>query len=646
MRVLKLARGGNVMAGTKEFTRTDALALVGSTITEFNGTLREMTRTICANKPENMSNEAVRLGQRALDFETASFSPEFIMEGIPSLNEKGLVELLIKCRSLSKLYNLKVKIPEGELGIQFDLIYWFKTSMKQSALARLSMNEQELPKLREHLIDEANKFFDGKGSDFDAIFQAKKKNDELSDEMFNTIEMQKLEFKNVDEYNKLRKKYQDLKQEQANLHKDFPLIDFIQDRSRGKRSLLIKDIDEAINKIAKAQANVRSKIIDGSFPVWQMTPVVLDVLSTQGLTPAQIGEIQKWIASQKKWDTITDILSFAIPVALAIGCFFISGGTSLTLLAIRTSAQVASAAINVASGVNEFNEANMQSDMIYAQTLGGQKIVEGTKSEADRARIMGFINLIMSAADIVDAVKAAKLLGKYEAFDAVTQSRLLKLGKKGVSVVDTLTPEQIAALSRIKNSDEVMESLARNIDDKGIKNLSSLPPDRIDEALRFKPESVDDSIQWLNKTENPIDEIEIISRSKNIDNRIEKAKSIIPPVYYSRAQSSIRKMPKEDQIEVLDYMDELFNEYKSADRVMQDHHWIAQSKVDILRYPFLKSPPAIDLIHDQRNLNLIVGHVGVHCKTYFSLVDKELSILAKTLSDAKKNGNNSYTITN
>ncbi len=497
------------MGGTKEFTRTDALALVGTTFAEFDDALREMNRSVAANRPENMSQDAVKLAQKSLDFETAFITQQPGMEGIASLNGKGLVDLLVKCRTLASLYHFKVKIPEGELAIQFDLIYWFKTAMKQSALARLSMNEQELPKLRSHLIDEANKYFNGKGSDFDAVFRAKAEYDRLGGEFIDKAGIRSMVWGDYEASTKLLQECIAIQNKQQEIKKQYPLIDFIQDRSRTKKASLLKDIDDTINTIAKAQASVRSKIIDGSFPVWQMTPVVIDVLATPGLTPSQMGEIQKWIASQKQWDTIVDILSFAIPIALAIGCFFISGGTSLTLLAIRTGAQITSAAINIASGVNEFNEANMQSDMVYAQTLGDSKIVDGTKNDADRARIMGFINLVMSFADVMDAVRAAQVIGKYKALDTAAQTWLKKLGKKGVTMVETLSPEQLSAISRMKNSEVVIDSIAKNIDDKGIKNLSKIPQDRIEEALKYNPDSVDDSVRWLNRTENPVADLEL-----------------------------------------------------------------------------------------------------------------------------------------
>ena len=74
-------------------------------------------------------------------------------------------------------------------------------------------------------------------------------------------------------------------------------------------------------------------------------------------------------------------------------------------------------------------------------------------------------------------------------------------------------------------------------------------------------------------------------------------------------------------------------------KTMQDHHWIEQSRIkDKKRYPFLQQPPMrTNLLKDDSNLSLIIGHNGGHTANYNTLLDSELDLLKSRLSRKYKN---------
>lgn len=481
------------MGGTHTTTREEALQLVQTTFLEFGDILENLNRTVMRHGVENMQPDAVQLAQQVLDYSTNCYDPNLYTNGYAKLSNDGVSELLELCRKLSRLYKLPVSshIPDGSLAITFELIPWFITSMQQMALARLDDNVNELQQVRERLLSEATQYIEGDGSSLDAIIRA---NEDLEAIDYRIIEnadrmVMLMGCADYEGHERVRQENKALVAQKQAITARTPLVGFIGHRGRRSINALTRDIQRACGKVASAQVKVRAKIVSGDFPVWQMTPVVMDVLSTPGLTPRDIQEITGWIERQQKWETIKDVLSFAIPVAAAITCFFVPGGASILLLAVRAGAQAVNAVVGIASGIEDFDEANTHRNMVYSQLImPTENLVEGSVGEADMRYFLGFVSLIAGGIDALDAVQAARVVSRFKSLPLDIQKQMSKMGRNGIRLLEKTKPDDIEKLSRIvqkydlPNNPDVTEYIFRFdsydqanriIDDLGVENLQN-----------------------------------------------------------------------------------------------------------------------------------------------------------------------------
>ena len=114
---------------------------------------------------------------------------------------------------------------------------------------------------------------------------------------------------------------------------------------------------------------------------------------------------------------------------------------------------------------------------------------------------------------------------------------------------------------------------------------------------------------------------------------VDNLQKFIPATSSAKSSKIIQKIktsPKRQ--EILDYMQELFNQYGSTDQIMQEHHWIKQEYIKNGLFPFLQCPPMKkDLLIDENNLSTIIGHVGSHKETYNSKIYNFLNNLSDDL---------------
>ena len=490
------------MGGTHTTTREEALQLVQTTFLEFGDILENLNRTVMRHGVENMQPDAVQLAQQVLDYSTNCYDPNLYTNGYAKLSNDGVSELLELCRKLSRLYKLPVSshIPDGSLAITFELIPWFITSMQQMALARLDDNVNELQQVRERLLSEATQYIEGDGSSLDAIIRANEDLDAIDYRIIENADrmVMLMGCADYEGHERVRQENKALVAQKQAITARTPLVGFIGHRGRRSINALTRDIQRACGKVASAQVKVRAKIVSGDFPVWQMTPVVMDVLSTPGLTPRDIQEITGWIERQQKWETIKDVLSFAIPVAAAITCFFVPGGASILLLAVRAGAQAVNAVVGIASGIEDFDEANTHRNMVYSQLImPTENLVEGSVGEADMRYFLGFVSLIAGGIDALDAVQAARVVSRFKSLPLDIQKQMSRMGRQGVKLLENLSTNQLTAVSSMANAEAVFDASTRYLTQTGFDNLKKLPDYQITQALDYFPNDPMANMLWL-----------------------------------------------------------------------------------------------------------------------------------------------------
>ncbi|QQO08997.1 hypothetical protein [Breznakiella homolactica] len=135
-----------------EIHRYEAQRLIQRTVEEFSLVLYDLDWK--RRKKQDISVAELRLSNLYEAFYKAASTADYARNGLKLLNSEGLAELLGMCRELANYYDLPVRtsIPEGALGIGFDIILWFEIEIRNNALERLNRNKEELWDLRGELI--------------------------------------------------------------------------------------------------------------------------------------------------------------------------------------------------------------------------------------------------------------------------------------------------------------------------------------------------------------------------------------------------------------------------------------------------------------------------------------------------------------
>ncbi|QQO08996.1 hypothetical protein [Breznakiella homolactica] len=254
-----------------------------------------------------------------------------------------------------------------------------------------------------------------------------------------------------------------LRDEQYELELQYPLIGMISVEGETDTELLVSEIEAAVETIREAQGKVEQKIVDGSFPVWQMAPVVAEVLSRGEINAEDAKKIAQWLEGKQTVETITGIVSFVLPIGLAAACFFMTGGTALLLP--RILIETAIAGTNLGMSIGAYNEARTRRDMLYAQSLVEDAWIidrgEGLEA-AETAVTMSFISLAVSVIGFVDVARVGWLFYKFKSLPVGMQQTLNSLGRKGMDIVQDLSSEQLEAISKFQNSNYILEHFSIN----------------------------------------------------------------------------------------------------------------------------------------------------------------------------------------
>lgn len=518
----------STIIGNLEIDRSSAADTIFTTMLEFDNTLADYFSDYTNGKAVYMSPEKAVIALESSNMHLAVTTPGFRNEILEGLNSEGLEELMRKCRSLAKNYSLPSfsSYPAGAFRIKASVTDDFRNRVKTEALVRLQENMHALPAIQKELLAEAET---GTGMLGDAL-RAKQ---EYTEKVLRLSELnaKKNATQNPAVYipgtglsGAEQKELTETAARMKELTDEYPLMHFLSGKS--KPSVLKKEINKACSKVAKAQENAAGQVTAGTFPVWEITPVVNTVLQT--FSAPEQAEITAWITRQKHIETIKGIFSFAIPLACAIACFFIPGGASYGLLLVRAGLQTVNAIAGVSAGLSDFSSASYNKDLNYAQVFSPEdrKVIESSGlTDADIWYILGVVSLAAGAVDAADAAKAMRLVGKLDDLDKVTRGILKKASKEGYVIFESCPnealeklgrlPEQNSlAIIRMNNGITCVNAIGKSTSPALIRNLSKLDADSIPTALDFFPQNPNTNVIWLGM--DTIEPEKVLTSSENV----------------------------------------------------------------------------------------------------------------------------------
>ena len=220
--------------------------------------------------------------------------------------------------------------------------------------------------------------------------------------------------------------------------------------------------------------------------------------------------------------------------------------------------------------------------------------------------------------------------------------------------------ESIGKTSSV-NKNEISEAARQYLEtlnkDSVQKIISTLPVEKVDRITSVPKKYVnylnDDNIIKIldsDKYQEVIDSFNNIKKKKHINRIICETENIndlpkilneptparvvnkIPAKYEARFKAGFAKKTDTEKSDIIEAIEDLYGKYGKS-RTMQDHHWIEQSRIrNKTDFPFLQQPPMrMNLLKDDTNLSLIVGHNGGHSGRYNNLLDKKLIDLKQDL---------------
>ena len=107
-----------------------------------------------------------------------------------------------------------------------------------------------------------------------------------------------------------------IEEEKRRLLRTNPIISQISQTADQKR--LRKDIEKLCDKIWNAQEKVLRKLENQTYPIWELTPLIDEILGSDGYRNNMKlqADILDWISIQERTDKLVDAFKNAIPMAL------------------------------------------------------------------------------------------------------------------------------------------------------------------------------------------------------------------------------------------------------------------------------------------------------------------------------------------
>jgi hypothetical protein len=432
------------------------------------------------------------------------------------LSSEGYKEFLLKCKSISEKFCLKVKIPENITVVGEDIVEQFISELTEESLKRIRNNLQEVEETRNLLlsqvqdvnIDRINKneleIIISKRQEYDIA----KKNYDQANHQIQILASSHCTDENA--YKPYYKICEENKKIMDTILCDYPLVQYFKNKT--EEAYLKRQITKTFDEINDAINKIINKIIEGKYPIWHFDSLISELLQKYSSNEAQI--IKQQLEDMKKKEDFKDLFLTIGSITLSVLTLLIPGGVIAGLLHVKSGLQIANAAFSVASAINDIEDSVLYKQEVLSHIKVSPEVQELMNTEnisLTDAQIQLLVALLSSTFvifDLSDAKKSVDLLRKLdnldnEAVQALKQSK--RFGEKAFQNIDTITLNHIG---KVKKATKVFD------------NLSTLDVKQIPEALNFFPNNLNTNIIWLELVDYPkivINEDSYIKVSKTLN---------------------------------------------------------------------------------------------------------------------------------
>lgn len=461
---------------------------------------------------ENYSEQALQLYNVYNKYESA-VQNLLVTEEMNKLDDDGLSQMASLSLEVSELYKLGVRTPDDQKEYEAT-IKQFKEDVYAEALKRLEENRKEVDTYEKTLLSEVG---NKKGENLKPVYQAFDLNAEYLDNEQKKIQAYYAHDSEL--FSKYYERNNAIQREIEILKSEYPLVKHLTNIKT-----IVPDINKLCKKIRTAQNNIEKKLTNKKFPIWELNPIIASLFETNEFYDSEKQEyIFDWIKEQERVDELKDVFKNAIPIALSIMCFFVSGGVSLLV-------QVLNAAVGAAAAIDDFNDANdlrnMATSQMHISDEAKHVIETSDLSAIEKNYAMAIFSGVFVVADFVDCIKVARKLGiGDEVMDFISKGKtklsvdetddlVIKARKATVTDSVKMSPEEILHKAGYKRQSLIDENIAI------IEKLQfEVPDDELIKILtKMKKKGLEKSIEHVNKIIDVIDNIHVSNRSLVINN--------------------------------------------------------------------------------------------------------------------------------
>ena len=433
---------------SQTITKKQALEGIGTILKNFNNLIIELNwdlpktnYTELKKFADYMTDEGYLDSFRSIPYQTV----------LDNVDTEGYLELITKCGKLSKLYGLDVEVPENVEVLGEGVVEAFITDLTQDALDAIARNRTELVIEKTVLLEQVEQldFNDEKYTKLEWIIKskqafnvAKAENDRATEEITNLACSHQ-----IDGYEPWYKMQKESEKRMQAIITECPFVIFFSGKSDTKK--VEKEINALVKKINSGLDGVEEKIRNGTYPIWELTPLISNLLKKdkyQGKEEVILKEFDKWRSDKYKKELFFTIGS----IVLSVAGLLIPGGCCFGLLLAKAVTTTAGAAMGIAQSVDEFTQAGINKDTAYASLrLSDDQIalVENADvSEATKEYILSGVFLGLGIFDVADAAKSVKLIFKLDKLDDVTRLALKNSKRFGEKAFKELSVERLNTL--------------------------------------------------------------------------------------------------------------------------------------------------------------------------------------------------------
>ena len=542
-----------VMSLEQQVTKEQALDGIFEVLNRFNALLMDIN-----DKPQlTAGSELSKVLNSMLDRNFCYTLQMLSWNNFTNLNTEGFRQLLLKCSEVSKKYDLKVTIPQNVEVLGEGIVEDFITDLTQDALEAISRNRTEIGIEKEVLLGQTGQidFNDENNTKLEWILKssqafnaAKAENDTATAEITNLACSHE-----IDGYDPWYKIQRESEERMQAILTECPQAIFFSGKTDVKK--VEKEINSLTKKINAGLNSVEEKIINGTYPVWELTPLVSNLLQKDkyyGRESDILPVFDKWRSDKYKKDLFFTIGS----VVLSVAGMLIPGGCCYGLLIAKAATTTAGAVMGIAQSAEEFTQASINKDIAYANVrLTDEQIalVEDTDvREATKEYILSGLFLGLGIFDVADSVQSVKLIFKLDELDDLTRIALKNSKRFGAKAFQNCDAESLSKIGKnlseqhaieifnMKNTVNVVDALSKNAKPKVFLNLSKLEASQVKDALDFFPNNLNTNVIWLGMDD--VDAAIVLDCGKSVRNKYNNIKEEFSVNFTDKAKEVETKM--------------------------------------------------------------------------------------------------------